>query len=367
MYMDPRSRKIENITYVTLWIVVIGLSLLDMMRARVKADMPMADTQMFIHLMVRMLPFALLFIINNFLLIPRLLLPGHIRTYFTTAAVAVVLLWVYQYFDFMHHTPALQFHSGPAGAAPHHPRPLIPLPLILDLTYGLLVVGSNLAVALMFQRLADRLEREQLMKANAESSLASLKAQINPHFYMNMLNNIHGMIELDPEKAQEMVIRMSQLMRYMIYDSSVASMPLDSEIKFMENYLSVMRLRYPTDKVAITTSFPPAGRSAGVTVPPLLFLVFIENAFKHGISYRHKSFVSVQIDVADGQVHFSCLNSSYSDTRSGERPGGIGLENVRRRLALIYGSKATLDISENNDTYMVNLTIPIHETPDTHN
>ena len=123
--MDPRSRKIENITYVTLWIVVIGLSLLDMMRARVKADMPMADTQMFIHLMVRMLPFALLFIINNFLLIPRLLFPGHIRTYFTTAAVAVVLLWVYQYFDFMHHTPALQFHSGPAGAAPHHPRPLI--------------------------------------------------------------------------------------------------------------------------------------------------------------------------------------------------------------------------------------------------
>ena len=97
---------------------------------------------------------------------------------------------------------------------------MLPLPLLLDFMYAIVVVGVNLAVALMFQRYYDKLERESLMKANAESQLANLKAQINPHFYMNMLNNIHGMIEIDPERAQSMVIDMSQLMRHMLYESS---------------------------------------------------------------------------------------------------------------------------------------------------
>lgn len=89
--------------------------------------------------------------------------------------------------------------------------PLLPMPVMLDSTYGLLVVGANLAITLMFQRYYDRLEQESLKKANAENQLAYLKAQINPHFYLNMLNNIHGMIDIDPEKAQKMLIDMSRL------------------------------------------------------------------------------------------------------------------------------------------------------------
>ncbi len=364
--MENRNRKIENWAYVTIWFVLVALFMLGMMRRSVTMGQEVNYPEIADHLLRRFLPLFLLFLLNNYLLIPRLLLARHLRLYFVSITVALTCLWFYQYFDFQSHLLPRHPHPQPFDG-PSRIRPLIPLPLFLDFTYGLLVVGGNLAIALLFRHLDYAIERERLLKANAESSLASLKAQINPHFYMNMLNNIHGLIELDPERAQEMVIEMSRLMRYMIYDSSRPMMPLQSEIKFIENYLNIMRLRFPLDKVAITSSFPSGASVEGVMVPPLLFLVFIENAFKHGISYRQKSYVAVSIEVSDDTVRFSCLNSRFDDSQSAGRPGGIGLENARRRLSLIYGNRAALSISETSSSYTVNLSLPAHETPDSHN
>lgn len=369
--MENRNRKIENSTYAIIWLVVLSFSVLDMVRSRAVVDMPVDISQIAVHLCRRFIPVITLFLVNNFVLIPRLLSSGHTRSYFFVVALLLIAVWTWQYFDFMTHN----FVGRDFRQPPHehgggvHPRPLLPLPLFLDFTYGLLVVGVNLAGALLFQHLDDCLERERLLKANAESRLASLKAQINPHFYMNMLNNIHGLIEIDPERAQEMVIEMSHLMRYMIYETSREIMPLASEIKFIENYLNIMRLRYPADKVSITSVFPDEASVAGVDVPPLLFLVFIENAFKHGISYRQKSYVAVSIEVFDNRVHFTCLNSRCPEGSSSSRPPGIGLQNVRKRLALIYGPKALVDITETASSYSVNLSIPAHDstTANTHN
>ncbi|MDE6160691.1 MAG: sensor histidine kinase, partial [Muribaculaceae bacterium] len=245
-----------------------------------------------------------------------------------------------------------------------HMRPLLPMPLFLDFTYALLVVGCNLAIALMFQRFDDKLERESLMKTNAESRLAYLKAQINPHFYMNMLNNIHGMIEIDQEKAQSMVLDMSRLMRYTLYDSSRPLIPLAEEVEFLQNYLRLMRQRYPADRLTITSQFPLPGDMHGISVPPLLSLVFIENAFKHGVSYRELSFVSVSVEVSGSRVRFSCMNSNHPQSGNHTEREGIGLRNVGQRLALLYGEKAKLDISPTDTTYTVNLSIPAHEIKD---
>ena len=364
--METKNRRLETWVYVTIWFVILALWTLDVVRSRASVGLPADYGEIATHLFRRFLPLGLLFLLNNFLLIPRLLLSGHTRCYFIITTLALALFWVFQYFEFMSHV-TLGHHLYQPSDKIVRPRPLMPLPLFLDFTYGLLVVGGNLAVALFFKHLDYTLERERLLKANAESSLASLKAQINPHFYMNMLNNIHGLIELDPERAQEMVIEMSRLMRYMIYDSSRLMMPLQSEIKFIENYLNIMRLRYPVDKVAITSSFPRGTSVEGVDVPPLLFLVFIENAFKHGISYRHKSYVAVSLEVSDGNIQFSCLNSRFED-KSLDRPcPGIGLENARRRLSLIYGNKACLTTEATSTSYIVNLSLPVYETSDTHN
>ena len=134
------------------------------------------------------------------------------------------------------------------------------------------------------------------------------------------------------------------------YDSSKPLIPLAEEIAFLNKYLNLIRQRYPADKVSITSEFPSPERASGIYLPPLLFLVFIENAFKHGISYRQPSYVAVRIEtVADGHV---------------PEKSGTGLKNIRRRLELLYGGAAVLELRRSDSAYIVNLTIPVRDVKD---
>lgn len=356
-----RPRKLETIIYASLWFLIMVLCLLDVMRARSYTELPVVDGDLLRHLALGFLPFLVLFCVNNSLLIPRLLFRNRYLAYLCATAVLVAVVWGCQYFRFFQNFVE---HDFPERAMRRHGRPpLLPFPLFLDMVYDFLIVGVNLAIALIFQRFDDKLEKESLMKTNVENQLTYLKAQINPHFYMNMLNNIHGMIDINPERAQDMLIGMSNLMRYMLYDSSQPRIALSAEIGFMQNYLNLMRQRYPENKVQISTSLPTDRETCGVSIPPLLFLVFIENAFKHGISYRSESYVSVRVEVSEGKVRFLCLNSLHPLSHD-RKHDGIGLRNINQRLKLIYGDRYTLATDASDKAYSVNLTIPAHETPD---
>lgn len=363
--MSKPIRKSENKVYIVLWIIVWGLFLLDNMRSRALSSMPLFDTGLIIKATKTLLPYFILFFINNYFLIPRLLLHNRMSKYLIAAAVCVGVLWLYQYIGFVQNDMHPQLHEG-LFMPPPPPRSIMPMPLALDFTYALLVMGCNIAIALGFQRFYDRLEHERLQKSNAESALAYLKAQISPHFYMNMLNNIHGMIEINPEKAQTMVLDMSRLMRYMLYESSKPLIRFSDEIDFIENYIRLMRLRYDGNKVSITTKIPADCFTENIKLPPLLFLVFIENAFKHGISYHEKSFVAIEFEVLDKHIRFVCSNSVTHSVKSSDTKEGIGLKNVIQRLDLLYGDKAILKMDSSNNVYVVTLNIP-YETQDTDN
>lgn len=359
-----KNRKDETKVYVVCWIVVVTIYLLDVMRARASIGGALFDSHLFLRMTQTLLPYLLLFLVNNYILIPRLLLRNRLRQYLLFGALSLIAIWAYQYFDFINHSTR---PPEPVFIDKHnHPRPLLPLPLVLDFSYGLLVMGCNLAVALLFQRYEDRFESESLKKANAENELASLKAQINPHFYMNMLNNIHGMIEIDPVKAQKMVIDMSGLMRYMLYESSKPMAGLSDEVGFMRRYLDLMRIRYPENKVRLSVCFPPEKELRGIQVPPLLFLVFLENAFKHGISYRNESFVDVSLQINGRSLIFKCSNSCFSPRERGKE-SGIGLVNVSQRLSLIYGKEASMKVDQSGKQFDVTLNIPIDETENHNN
>lgn len=353
-----KNRKTEIWIYGVLWVIVVGFYMLDRISVASQAGKPLWNLNMGISLLKTFTPFVILFLINNHVLIPKFLLRNKFKSYFVAAVMAVLLLWIYQFFEFRHFVSSMPPHPGMNSRV----RPLLPFPLLLDFTYAILIVGVNIAVALMFRQYDDKLERERLLKTNAENQLAYLKAQINPHFYMNMLNNIHGMIEVNPTKAQSMVIEMSQLMRYMLYDSSQPLISLASEIAFLENYLHIMRHRYPEDKLNITSKFPSEQAMSGLSIPPLLYLVFIENAFKHGVSYKEHSFVDISVELQRGMILFKCTNSRHTCNRETD-PGshGIGLENIRKRLLLIYGEAAHLNITAGDNFYDVTLTIPNHE------
>lgn len=352
------TRKTETRVYIVIWIAIFGLYLLDIMRGRAQTSQSLLDKEALFSMILRLLPMFSLFIVNNNLLMPRLMMKGRITAYFISVAVTIGIVWWFQIQRFEHFAAMLPERIIP----PPHPemRPLLPMPVMFDILYDLCVVGSNLAIALLFRRVEDRFEREQLLKANTESQLTYLRAQINPHFYMNMLNNIHGMIEIDAEKAQNMILDMSRLMRYSLYDSCKERIPLADEVTFISNYIRLMRQRYPQDKVTISFVTPEPEVMQGVMIPPMLLLVFIENAFKHGISYIADSLIAIKIEISDGVVMFTSINSCNHERNTSDG-GGIGLQNVKQRLALLYGDKASMEISARDSIYDVTLKIPIEK------
>jgi LytS/YehU family sensor histidine kinase len=171
---------------------------------------------------------------------------------------------------------------------------------------------------------------------------------------MNTLNNIHAMIDIDTEAAKQIVLQLSDMMRYVVYDTGDNAIALRDDLRFIKNYIDLMRIRY-TDDVAISYNYPQQLQGR-VDVPPLIFIVFIENAFKHGISYNSHSYIKVDIAVEDGFV-LACFENSVNEGSHKGKPG-IGLENVRKRLDLIYDDAYELNIEENAQNYCVTLKIP---------
>jgi LytS/YehU family sensor histidine kinase len=219
------------------------------------------------------------------------------------------------------------------------------------------MIGMNLGIKLYFKNDSDDKRMQVLERQNLKQQLEYLKYQINPHFFMNTLNNIHALVDIDPEKAKATIVELSKMMRYLLYEGNNSLIPLQREIQFLHNYITLMRLRY-TDKVTIKTDVPE--QIPEKQIPPLLLITFIENAFKHGVSYQQDSYINIGILFSDDRLHFECTNSKHPQKQSEQ--GGVGLTNVKRRLALIYGSDYTLDINDGDDVYEVKLDIPLNRT-----
>lgn len=223
----------------------------------------------------------------------------------------------------------------------------------------LFVLVFNVCVRLFFFTIRRDENIKELEKEKLRSELEYLKYQVNPHFFMNSLNNIHALIDINKNKAQAAVQELSRMMRYLLYDKASMFVPLEKEISFLKNYIELMRLRY-TDKLELSTDF--STEPQGVFVPSLLFTQFVENAFKHGVTYKKKSliYVSLDLDEAGEYVLFVCRNTLPDAAKATTLPsqGGIGIENARKRLELLYGGKASMRIDNDGEWYNVELKIP---------
>lgn len=171
---------------------------------------------------------------------------------------------------------------------------------------------------------------------------------------MNTLNNIHALVDIDAAKAKKALVELSKLMRYVLYETSNKTILLTREIQFLDNYIELMKLRY-IDKVDIDVVFPAAVPE--VQIPPLLFISFIENAFKHGVSYRKDSLIRISMELDGDKLIFRCSNSNRR--KEDEQHHGIGLENIRKRLRLLFGNDYTLSIDDTDDYFNVLLIIPL--------
>ncbi|WP_240737191.1 sensor histidine kinase [Hymenobacter metallicola] len=208
------------------------------------------------------------------------------------------------------------------------------------------------------------IRKEQLEKQAVEAELVYLKAQINPHFLFNTLNNIHTLVYKQAPAAPEAVLHLASLMRYMIYESNAATVPLAREMDYLRDYVSLQQLRYKNSPVV---NLHIAGDTESCYIAPLLFIHLLENAYKHSPARLEPGDLQVSVAVNEGTLTFSVQNPIGTNAASRlEESGGIGLPNVRKRLALLYPGQHTLTIQDTGAIFRVLLTIgglhlPAHE------
>lgn len=379
---------LEILIYAAFWLIVFLLPILGNYLSIYSGRESSYNWDMVTHFWLMVVPFLLIFAANNYLLAPYLLFRKRYMVYsLSVICTIVVILWG----SSLGISPRDGFRERrrlqpvertwqrippnvenaemkksdkpePVDCPPDKSlkrKPFLFPGMMIAPFYGrfliaILVVGFNIAVKQLFQSLRDEETMKELERHNLQTELEYLKYQINPHFFMNTLNNIHALVDIDAEKAKMTIVELSKMMRYVLYESSNKTILLSREIRFLNNYIGLMKLRY-TEKVNIEVSMPVD--FPDVQIPPLLFISFVENAFKHGVSYQSDSFIHVCMKLEGEQLLFQCSNSRSN--KHDDQHGGIGLENIRKRLRLLFGESYVLSIDQLADSFNALLIIPI--------
>ena len=378
----PHLRQ-ENIIYLAVWTLLFAAPVLSLYVRATNYSGMQFDWHEVLFVWSKFSIYLLLFLLHNFLLAPLLIRgsssagqPGsragsHLRiAYFAITTVVLATFSIYQCTNKPHHVhhphiaqtdiPARQADTPPPppqDAPPHHlPPPIIGEHDILGIVILILMFIANLGVKVYYKSGEDHKRMEQLERQNLTQQLEYLRLQINPHFFMNTLNNIHALIDINPTKAQETIVKLSNIMRFVLYEGNKQYVPLVRELDFIADYMKLMKLRY-TDDVRITLNLP--ANIPDRNIPPLILTTFIENAFKHGVSYQRETYIHVTISIDDDTLLFTCRNTRNQNTPDTQPKGGMGLANVRKRLDLLYADSYRLQIHPEAGTYTVLLTIPL--------
>lgn len=221
-----------------------------------------------------------------------------------------------------------------------------------------LTVALLSSTVLGITRYADRKSQEafRLQNEKLESELKFLKSQVNPHFLFNALNNIYSLAVMQAPQTPDSVMQLSEILRYMVYDSNETSVTLKNEISYIENFVDLQLLK---DSKGMNVSLDLDKNSPELRIAPLLFIPFVENAFKHSkIENSKEGFIKIKLDVKDKVIKFSCINSKPKEVYTKDSVGGVGLTNTTQRLALLYpDDQHQLTINDSDDRFEVNLII----------
>jgi hypothetical protein len=316
-------RTLELTIHLISWFVILGFPLVMEDRSSNGIDL----ARYLRHCSVPVC-YVLVFYLNYLLLVPRYLFHNRMRSFIVGNALAIIVAALMLHIAQSLMTPPPHI-DGPFHPAPHwvfYTRDVVSMIFVAGL-------GTAIRTSLRWRHTEEQLIEAEQQKAEAE--LKNLKNQLNPHFLLNTLNNIYALIAFNSDKAQEAVQELSRLLRYVLYDNQANYVPLEKEMDFIRNYVSLMRIRVSAQVNVALKLEPDPGKELVIT--PLLFISLIENAFKHGISPTEPSFISIAITgQADGQVRCEIMNSNHPKSPADKSGSGIGLQQVQRRLDLTY-------------------------------
>lgn len=250
-----------------------------------------------------------------------------------------------------------EFRVDMPGQGPHPESFRRGLFYFREVTALATMAGVSVLVKVLTKWYSTEAERQEEEKKRKEAELIILRQQINPHFFFNTLNNIYALIAISPDKAQNTVLELSKLMRYVLYDNDNNFVPVNKELDFIRNYIELMRIRL-TDNVEVIADIEDA-TTGDKLIAPMTFISLIENAFKHGVSHTKPSFIHIDIHQVEDRVVCLIQNSYFPKDESDISGSGIGLENLHRRLDILYPHQHIFRMEVKDNVYISELVIPL--------
>ncbi|WP_428654853.1 sensor histidine kinase [Runella sp.] len=307
--------------------------------------------------------FILFFYLNLYIYTPALLstkknLPFLVALLIGFAACLFIPELLLRLFVFDNHP---LFTPPPPPTLPNRPPPppsFIPFPHQIGtlLSFSFVALVSSI-LALLRDRLREREEKQQIQLEKVAAELAVLKLQISPHFLFNTLNNLRWLTRQKSDKAEDVVVKLSQLLRYMVYEANAEKVPLSKEIAHLQHYIDLQKIRL-TDKDCVL--FECQGSIEKHFIEPLLFIPFVENAFKYGLHSQQSGEIRFRFEVTENTISFFSENAVFENNLPAEGQSGIGIQNVKRRLALHYPEAHSLKISQNDGIFRVHLLLQMN-------
>lgn len=314
-----------------------------------QGQQPPKDLSFYFFIWIPMLCSLILFYLNYFILVDKLLFSKRLLLFL---GFNFLLIIAFSYFS------EWVINSFMDMMLIHETRPKPPKEFMFGMHNFTFVFIVSISVAIRTTNRWYNSEtiRKNLENENLKSELSNLKMQLNPHFFFNTLNNIYSLIKVAPEKAQESVHGLAKLMRYHLYETNEEKVDLSGEVEFLINYIALMKIRM-TPNVIIETDF--IIENPTVKIAPLLFIPLIENSFKHGVSPVDESFIRITLLEQNKILSFEILNTDHPKKTDGLKESGIGLENLKKRLALIYPEKHNFTQGYKSKYFYINITIQL--------
>ncbi|MDN3667276.1 sensor histidine kinase [Algibacter miyuki] len=340
-----KNKTITVISHVLVWLTLFCLPYL------LSSGEEQEMNRVIAHFWIPLFFSAIIFYFNFFVLVDRYLFPKKtVQFILLNIIIIAFFLFLKEYIEDNY----FQYILKKRRANTERTEPPFKIAMYIQLLSYLAPLFFSVALKSTKRWVKTETERKEAANFKLKSELQHLHYQLQPHFFFNSLNNIYSLVDISPDQAKSSIHSLSKLMRYMLYETNLEVVPLSKEIDFLKKYIDLMKLRV-SDKTTVSYSFPI--KETGIQIAPLLFISLIENAFKHGVSATKPSTIDINMTCDDATVLFSVENHNFPKKTDDKSGSGIGLQNLEKRLELLYSDKFNFKTILKDDRFLVTLEV----------
>lgn len=339
------NKKITVFSHLLVWIVLFSMPYI------LSYGQEQEIHKVILRFWIPLVSYIVLFYMNYYILIDRFWFTKKTMSFI---AINIVFIVIFISLKEQIENTFFQELSRNRSGILNSPRPPLNLAIYLQMLSYLAPLLFSIAIKTTRKWTKTEAERKEAANFKLKSELQHLHYQLQPHFFFNSLNNIYALVDISPEQAKSSIHSLSKLMRYMLYETNMELVSLSKEIEFMKKYIDLMKLRV-SDKTVVDYNF--SSEETGIKIAPLLFISLIENAFKHGVSASKESSINITMFCKDKTVFFSVENDNFPKKADDKSGSGIGLQNLEKRLQLLYPNKYGFETQVKDNRFLATLKI----------